>query len=42
MYNFIMLMWVMGRFDEEKVQSYVPKFISQAQANDILATPKRA
>lgn len=40
MYNFILNMWVMRRIDQAKVLSYVPTFISQEEANMILATPQ--
>ena len=40
MYNFILNMWVMRRIDQTKVLSYVPTFISQEEANMILATPQ--
>jgi hypothetical protein len=43
MYNFILNMWVMKRITEEQVQAYVVKgFITQEQANMILATPQVA
>ena len=38
MYNFILNMWTMKRIDAEKVNSYVPKWIDEQQALDILAT----
>jgi hypothetical protein len=40
MYGFILNMWVMGKITAEKVQSYVPKYITQAEANAILETPQ--
>ena len=40
MYGFILNMWVMKRLDEEKIQSYVPKFITQEEVDMILATPQ--
>lgn len=40
MYQFILNMWIMKRIDENKVRSYVPLFISEEEANMILATPK--
>jgi uncharacterized membrane protein YwzB len=41
MYNFILNMWVMGRIDAIKVQSYVTKgYITQAEADMIIATPQ--
>jgi hypothetical protein len=38
MYNFILNQWVLGKIDASKVQSYVPKWIKQEQADAILAT----
>ena len=35
--EFIKNMWIMGKIDEKKVQSYVPRFITQEQADIILA-----
>lgn len=40
MYGFILNMWVMGKITADKVQSYVPKYITQAEADTILATPQ--
>ena len=40
MYGFILNMWVMRRITAQKVQSYVPTYISQAEADMILATPQ--
>jgi len=40
MYTFILNMWVMKKIDAVKVQSYVPKYIPQAEADAILATPQ--
>lgn len=40
MYQFILNMWIMKRIDATKVQSYVPKYITQDEANMILATPQ--
>lgn len=40
MYGFILNMWTMRRIDEAKVQSYVPKYITQEEADTILATPQ--
>lgn len=39
-YNFILNMWVMGSITEAQVLSKVPKYISQAEADMILATPQ--
>lgn len=41
-YNFILNMWVMKRIDAAKVQSYVPKYITQAEADMIVVTPQNA
>ncbi len=41
-YNFILSMWVAGKIDEAKVRSYVPKFITEEEAELILATPQNA
>lgn len=40
MYNFILNQWKMRRIDESRVLSYVPKWITQEQADEILATPQ--
>jgi hypothetical protein len=40
MYNFILNQWIMRKIDVEKVQSYVPKWIKQEQADTIIATPQ--
>lgn len=41
MYQFILNMWVMGRYTETQVQTAVTKgYITQAEADAILATPK--
>lgn len=40
MYNFIKGQWVMGKIDAEKVYSYVPRYITQEQADEIVATPQ--
>jgi hypothetical protein len=40
MYGFILNMWIMARIDAAKVQSYVPKYIAQAECDMILATPQ--
>jgi hypothetical protein len=41
MYAFVLNMWVMKRIDAVKVQSYVPKYINQDEADMILATPQK-
>ena len=40
MYAFILNMWIMRRIDENRVRSYIPLFISEEEANMILATPQ--
>ena len=40
LYGFILSMWIQGRFTAEKVQSYVPKYITQEECDVILATPQ--
>lgn len=40
MYQFILNMWIMERVTAVKVQSYVPRFITQVEADMILATPQ--
>jgi hypothetical protein len=40
MYGFILNMWIMKKVTAEKVQSYVPKYISQEECDMILATPQ--
>lgn len=40
MYQFILNMWVMKKVDETKVNSYVGRYITQDEANMILATPQ--
>ena len=40
MYGFILNMWVMKRIDEAKVDLYVPKYLTQEEADMILATPQ--
>ena len=40
-YNFILSMWVAGTINEEKVRAYEPKFITNEQAETILATPRK-
>lgn len=40
MYSFILSMWIQRKVDEVKVQSYVPKYITQEQCDTILATPQ--
>ena len=40
MYGFILNMWIVRRIDAVKVQSYAPKYITQAQCDMILVTPQ--
>ena len=40
MYAFILNMWVMGKITADKVQSYAPRYITQAECDMILATPQ--
>lgn len=40
MYQFILNQWILGKIDADKVQSYVPKWITQEQAETILAHPR--
>jgi len=39
-YNFLLSMWVAKSITAEKLQTYVPKYITQEQCNLILATPQ--
>jgi len=39
-YQFVLNMWVMRKIDEAKVQSYVGRYITQQEADMILATPQ--
>ena len=40
MYQFILNCWVMAKITADKVQSYVPRYITQAECDMILATPQ--
>ena len=40
MYSFILNMWVNRKIDATKVQSYVPKYITQEECDMILVTPQ--
>lgn len=40
MYGFILNMWIMGRVTEQKVYSYVSKFLTKEEADMIVATPQ--
>ena len=39
-YNLILNMWIMGQLQKHKVLSKMPKYITQAEADMILATPQ--
>ncbi len=39
-YGFLLNMWMMKKIDEAKVQTYVPKMITQTEADMIIATPQ--
>lgn len=41
MYQFLLNMWMLNKIDERKLQTYVPKYITQEQANNIMATPRK-
>lgn len=40
MFNFILSMFLMKKINADKVQSYVPFYITQLEAEVILATPQ--
>lgn len=40
MYAMLLNLWVMKRITASKIQSYVPTFITQEEADMILATPQ--
>lgn len=40
MYGFILNMWIMKRITAQKVQTYVPYYITQQECDMILATPQ--
>ncbi len=40
MYQFILNQWILGKIDAEKVESYVPKWITTEQAKTIISTPQ--
>ena len=40
MYGFILNMWIMRRIDIVKVQSYVPRYLTQEERDMILASPQ--
>ena len=37
MYDFIKLQYLLGRIDADKVRSYAPKWITEEQAEEIIA-----
>lgn len=40
MYRFILNCYIMKKINADKVQSYVPRFITQQEADMIIATPQ--
>lgn len=40
MYAFILNMWIMGRVTEQKVYSYVPRFLTKEEADMIVTSPR--
>lgn len=40
MYAMLLNLWITNRITSTKIQSYVPVFINQEDANMILATPQ--
>lgn len=40
LYKFILNMWVMRKIDEEKVRSYVPRWITAEEAEIIILQPR--
>lgn len=42
MYAFLLNLWVNNKITEAKLLSYVPKYITQEEANMILVTPQKA
>lgn len=38
--TFVLYQYILGKITAEKVQSYVPRFITQEQADLIILTPK--
>lgn len=40
MFEFIKNMWIMEKITATKVQSYVPRYITQEECNMILVTPQ--
>jgi hypothetical protein len=39
-YAFLLNLWIMRRLTESQVLAYVPKYITQEEADMILATPQ--
>jgi hypothetical protein len=39
-YGFILNMWMMNKIDEAQVQAYVPKYITQEEADAIMLVPQ--
>ncbi len=40
MYGFILNMWIMKKISKDKVRSYVPFYITEQEADMIIATPQ--
>lgn len=40
MYGFLLNMWIMKKINEDYVRRCVPKFLTEDEANMILATPQ--
>jgi hypothetical protein len=40
MYTFILKQWIARKVDSVKVQSYVPRYITQDECDSILLTPQ--
>ena len=40
MYGFLLNMWIMKKVDEAYIRRCVPKFLTEAEAEMILATPQ--
>lgn len=41
-YGFLLNMWVFGKLDEEGLSNYVPRFISEEEKKQIMATPQES
>lgn len=40
-YAFLLNMWVFSKLDEEGLNNYVPKFISEEEKTQIMLTPQK-